>query len=470
MNKLYSKYIIKEKHNDYCYLLFYIGHKINKINKVLPKMDAGDKTQKRIEYLKKINDAVETLKLIQNHKYITNEVYNTQECVLKDIPLYLSFESNIEFINKKYYEICPNYVYYYQVGDIDFIIINHQESDIPSSSHIPSYMYNLYIYTTGGIEDFENLLTKAKVHYDKYIDSNQNNDTIVAYTYDDGYWEKTNNKPKRSLDNIYLPKKDKDRIIQMIDNFRSPRSKKRYKLLNKIYKLNILLEGIWGAGKTSLVHAIASKYDYPIYSISFNGDMSDVKYQRSIQDINDNSIIMIEDIDGLASTYRSEKQTITTGDSNNNISFSSILNTLDGIFSKNAAITFITTNYKSNLDEALIRPGRIDCSLHFDYAKQSEIRQMYERFVFVDELIDIDEITDKEEKDAKTKELNIRSSESSKEFYKEFQSLNIQVPLCYFEGYFWSYIGEPSECIKNVFEIKDTYNKSNVKQHNMLTS
>ena len=470
MENLYSKFIIVDQQLDYSYISLYIGYHIYQFNNNLKKLDQSVQQEKLIQYYNNIDKVITKLNLSKIHSYIHKSFHEVNFLNLKDIPLRLSAESNIELKEDKYYEICPNFIYFYTFENNNFIILNHQESDTLSNNRNSNYIYNMIIYTTGTTKDFENLIEKSKEHYQKYISSNQNKTKIVAYTYDDGFWEKTNDKPKRSLENIYLPKKDKDEIIQLINNFRSTKTKKRYNILNKPYKLNILLEGKWGAGKTSLVNAIASEYDYPIYSISFNGNMSDVRYQRSYQSIPDQAIIIIEDIDGLAAKSRSIKTTTTTGDNNNNISFSGLLNTLDGIFSKSGVITFITTNYKDNLDEALIRPGRINYIMTFDYAKKSEIRKMYKRFIFVDELIDIEELDESDEKTNKIDELNIRSSEYSDLFYKEFTNLNIQIPLSYFEGYFWSYIGNPEKCNQNVYEIKEVYQKSNVEQTNLLSS
>ena len=40
------------------------------------------------------------------------------------------------------------------------------------------------------------------------------------------------------------------------------------------------------------------------------------------------------------------------------------------MMSKHGLITIMTTNYKLNLDKALIRPGRVDYILHFDFMKK----------------------------------------------------------------------------------------------------
>ena len=44
-----------------------------------------------------------------------------------------------------------------------------------------------------------------------------------------------------------------------------------------------------------------------------------------------------------------------------------LLNVLDGIAGKPGLITFITTNYRTRLDSAFLRPGRIDYNILFEY-------------------------------------------------------------------------------------------------------
>ena len=40
----------------------------------------------------------------------------------------------------------------------------------------------------------------------------------------------------------------------------------------------------------------------------------------------------------------------------------------------------MTTNFAEKLDRALVRPGRIDYKLHFDYATKYQIKEMYKFF------------------------------------------------------------------------------------------
>ena len=62
------------------------------------------------------------------------------------------------------------------------------------------------------------------------------------------------------------------------------------------------------------------------------------------------------------------------------VSFSVILNVLDGMSSKEGQITFMTTNYVEHLDSALIRPGRIDHMVNFSKADKKQTHEMFNNF------------------------------------------------------------------------------------------
>jgi len=62
------------------------------------------------------------------------------------------------------------------------------------------------------------------------------------------------------------------------------------------------------------------------------------------------------------------------------VSFSGLLNALDGVASQQGRVTFMTTNHIENLDPALIRPGRCDVVVEIPHATPSQIRRMFRRF------------------------------------------------------------------------------------------
>lgn len=63
------------------------------------------------------------------------------------------------------------------------------------------------------------------------------------------------------------------------------------------------------------------------------------------------------------------------------LDLSSVLNILDGTLETPGRIIILTSNYPEKLDQALIRPGRIDLILEFKKANHQIIREMYECYL-----------------------------------------------------------------------------------------
>ena len=62
------------------------------------------------------------------------------------------------------------------------------------------------------------------------------------------------------------------------------------------------------------------------------------------------------------------------------VTFSGLLNALDGVAASEERIIFMTTNHVERLDQALIRPGRIDMKEYFGNATDYQIEHMFLRF------------------------------------------------------------------------------------------
>ncbi|KAL2118400.1 hypothetical protein VTJ04DRAFT_8060 [Mycothermus thermophilus] len=67
------------------------------------------------------------------------------------------------------------------------------------------------------------------------------------------------------------------------------------------------------------------------------------------------------------------------------ISLSGLLNAIDGVASHEGRILIMTTNKPESLDEALIRPGRVDVQVRFTNATQKQARELFVRMYEVDE-------------------------------------------------------------------------------------
>ena len=59
------------------------------------------------------------------------------------------------------------------------------------------------------------------------------------------------------------------------------------------------------------------------------------------------------------------------------MSLSTLLNVIDGVASQEGRVLIMTTNYIERLDEALIRPGRVDRKVEFRLADEEIITQLF---------------------------------------------------------------------------------------------
>jgi chaperone BCS1 len=61
------------------------------------------------------------------------------------------------------------------------------------------------------------------------------------------------------------------------------------------------------------------------------------------------------------------------------ISLSGLLNAIDGVASHEGRVLIMTTNFPEKLDEALVRPGRVDMKVAFSLATREQICELFIR-------------------------------------------------------------------------------------------
>ncbi|KAH8745120.1 hypothetical protein F5883DRAFT_397761, partial [Diaporthe sp. PMI_573] len=71
-------------------------------------------------------------------------------------------------------------------------------------------------------------------------------------------------------------------------------------------------------------------------------------------------------------------------DDQKGISLSGLLNAIDGVASHEGRVLIMTTNKPEILDDALIRPGRVDMQVEFTYATEEQARELFERMYEAD--------------------------------------------------------------------------------------
>ena len=64
---------------------------------------------------------------------------------------------------------------------------------------------------------------------------------------------------------------------------------------------------------------------------------------------------------------------------------SGLLNAIDDVASHEGRVLVMTTNFPGKLDDALIRPGRIDMKVNFTKATRSQICELFTRMYSFDD-------------------------------------------------------------------------------------
>ncbi|CAI5460441.1 unnamed protein product [Closterium sp. Yama58-4] len=132
-----------------------------------------------------------------------------------------------------------------------------------------------------------------------------------------------------------------------------------------------------GCGKTSLIQAMAGELGLGVAVISLaSSGMSDDSLHTALTNCDQCNLVVLEDIDAAFTATRSKAD----GSCADSLSFSGLLNALDGIAAQERRILVMTTNHIDRLDPALIRPGRIDFRLLLDRASSAQLARLFLRF------------------------------------------------------------------------------------------
>jgi hypothetical protein len=215
-------------------------------------------------------------------------------------------------------------------------------------------------------------------------------------------WLHNEMKINKNFDNVFLPLSAR-KILETVA-YKFPEMESIYDLSGTPFKKGLLLHGIPGSGKSSIIYALASSMKRNIYFLP-RGNYEDEEYRNMIATIPDGQIVVLEEIDTLDSMTKNRKidydadQYITLNelihqstiselnknkDTNNNDESKSknsnqlalYLEILDGYNCLRNTIVIMTTNCIKNIDPAIYRPGRFDHLIHLSYANETQITEI----------------------------------------------------------------------------------------------
>lgn len=204
---------------------------------------------------------------------------------------------------------------------------------------------------------------EAEKSYDEgyYIDKTGKS----VYTRGNGEWLAEKLNVKKTKENIYLDPAIEAQLFGGIEKFLT--SEDYYVKHGIPYKKSFLFHGPPGTGKSATAYALSNHFKMPLHIVPNKCLDSELRYL--FYSAVPNCIFLFEEIDIESRTSKNKtKEGAATVD---NVRLQHVLTILDGYVGLNRSILIFTSNFPERLDDALLRPGRMDEKIYFGLLDQT---------------------------------------------------------------------------------------------------
>ncbi|KAI8911797.1 BCS1 N terminal-domain-containing protein [Gorgonomyces haynaldii] len=194
--------------------------------------------------------------------------------------------------------------------------------------------------------------------------------TVIYTSYGPDWREFGKPRKRRPIESVVLDENKSQEILDDVHKFLG--GGKWYHDRGIPYRRGYMLYGPPGSGKSSYIQALAGELGYNIAILNLaEPHMTDDRLSHLLNNVPYRTLMLLEDVDA-AFPDRTDKKT--------NLTFSGLLNALDGVAASEERIIFMTTNHVERLDPALIRPGRVDMQVYVGNVTESQAKKMFLRF------------------------------------------------------------------------------------------
>jgi DNA replication protein DnaC len=203
------------------------------------------------------------------------------------------------------------------------------------------------------------------------------------------------------------------------------------------YQLGLLLSGVPGSGKTSIIRAIANLTKRHIINVNFANiqtatQLKNLFFNEEITFYSDNTltqtqtlclpldqrIYVLEEIDSVGDiVHQRIEGLLQKSVLPDELTLGEILTVLDGTLECPGRIVIMTSNYPDVLDKALIRPGRMDVSVKFGNADRDLIVEMFN--TFFDKVFPTDKVHE-------IPDNCLTAAEVGQVFFRHFKRVNVE--------------------------------------------